>query len=211
MAGVVQREPDLDGAGRRVEVRLDELDLARERLARERLDARLDRLPHADQAQLVLVDLRLDPDGVEVGDLEHRVARLHLLPLDDVLLEDVPADRREDRDREVGLALLEDLVDLGLGDPPPLELLGRRADHLLPVGRERPADGRLRLAPTRPARRAALSSSWIACDSSGLYSSARVWPTSTSWPVTLTWSFSTRVLPGTLAMMLAIRRSSNAT
>ena len=125
MAGVVQGVADLDGAGRRVEVRLDELDLARERLARERLDGRLDRLPVVDQAD-VLVDLGLDPDGVEVGDLEHRVAFRHLLALDDVLLEHVPADRREDRDREVGLALLEDLVDLGLGDPPALELLGRQ-------------------------------------------------------------------------------------
>ena len=66
---------------------------------------RLDRLPHVDQAELVLVDLGLDPDRAQVGDLEHRVAFLHLLALDDVLLDHVPADRREDREREVGLAL----------------------------------------------------------------------------------------------------------
>src|ERR1700761_8516838 len=42
-----------------------------------------------------------------------------------------PADLRDDRDRHVGLALLQDLVDLRLGDPPELELLGRQTHHLI--------------------------------------------------------------------------------
>ncbi len=129
---------------------------------------RLDGLPFADQAQLVLVDLGLDPDRVQVGDLEHREAFRHFLALDDVLLEHVAADRREDRDREVGLAVLEDLVDLGLGDPPPLELLGREPDQLLPIAEQR---ARPRRSASRTgigsARRAAVSSSWIAWYSSG--------------------------------------------
>ena len=70
-------------------VGLDERDLAREVLAGIRLDGRLDRLPDADQADLVLVDLGLDPDVRQVGDLEHRLALGDLLALDDVLLDHV--------------------------------------------------------------------------------------------------------------------------
>ena len=124
--------------------------------------------PFVDQAELVLVDLGLHPDGVQVDDLEHRLAFLHFLALDDVLLEHVAADRREDRDREVGLAVLENLVDLGLSDPPPPELLGRGAVHLLPIGRERAGQRLTAARPDCDARPAALSSSWIAWFSSGL-------------------------------------------
>ena len=50
--------------------RADELHLARKCLARIRLDSRLDCLCLPDQADLRLVELGLDPDGMQVGDLE---------------------------------------------------------------------------------------------------------------------------------------------
>ena len=57
----------------------------------------------------------------------------------------MPAHRRIDRYLEVGLSLLEDLVDLGIGDSPPFQLLGRGSHHFLSVALKRSAQGGLRL------------------------------------------------------------------
>ena len=138
------------------------------RLAGKRLDRRHGGLAFMNQAQLMLINLGLHPDRVQVDHLEHRVAFRHLLALDDVFLEDVPALGRKDREREVGLSLREDLIDLGLGDSPPLAAFRpmRGPSH---ADRSRASD-RSRSVARSPAaaRRDAFNSSWIACDNSGL-------------------------------------------
>ena len=134
-------------------VRLDERDLAREDLAGERLDGRLDRLPDPDQADLVLVDLGLDPDVRRSATSNIASPSATYWPSTTFFLTTTPADRGEDRHPvKSALPVREDLVDLLLGDPPELELLGRQADQLLAVARGATGPGRSAAAGASLAR-----------------------------------------------------------
>ncbi len=78
----------------------------------------------------MLINLGVDPDPVQVGHDEHRLALADVLPFDDVLLHDVPLDRRGDRHAGVHLPRAKDGVDLLLRDSPVLEFLDRKADEV---------------------------------------------------------------------------------
>ena len=54
-------------------------------------------LADLDIGELVLVDLHLDPDGGEVGNVEEDVSRVDVLPLLDHLFDDYAGERRVDR------------------------------------------------------------------------------------------------------------------
>ena len=73
------------------------------------------------KGQVVLVDLCLNPDGFQVGDIEQRHAFLDILTLANVLTNNVPANRRTDPDVRVADAGCQDFFDLVIADTEQLQ------------------------------------------------------------------------------------------
>ena len=77
---VRQRDPDAPGARRRIEVGIDERDLAVERAAGQVGERDAGRVALGDPRKIGLVDVGLDPDLVEIGDPDSRLLAAIALP-----------------------------------------------------------------------------------------------------------------------------------
>ncbi len=120
-AGVRQLHAHLAGPARGVHRGVYVRHPASYHLARVGVEGRVGDLPHAHGGEVVLEDVRLEPDGGEVGDLEQRRSGHHRLPLHHVLLEDHAVRRGPQRERPVHDAAPLQLRDLVAADVPVLE------------------------------------------------------------------------------------------
>ena len=111
--GVGEVITDVHGAGRRVQSGVDESNFPLEDLAGERLAGGLDLLAKANAVNLILVDLRLDPNVAQVGDLEHRFPLGYVLAFNDILPNHDAADGREDWETVISLPFRQDLDQSG--------------------------------------------------------------------------------------------------
>ena len=151
ISGIVETEPHREGVRCRVERGSELLDMASELLAGKRRDRRRDRLADADERQLVLEDLGIDPDVAQVGDLEQERPFRDILALIGRFLDDETADRRKQGQESVGAVVRGDRVDLILADSQDLERLGREPEPLSGISERR----RVGIGPGRSVERAA--------------------------------------------------------
>ncbi|TXT33632.1 MAG: hypothetical protein FD138_1832, partial [Planctomycetota bacterium] len=138
---------DADRARRVVQERIDEHDRTGKRLTGKRFQLHLDRLPKADPRDIEFIDVEVQPNRIEVRDAINLIAGADVLPRADVLFDDRPADRCEDRQVRVRLLVRFQFGDLLVEDaqqpqlragrfqPRLREALHRRRGRLFLLGR----------------------------------------------------------------------------